>query len=126
MDAPWPGNVRELNNFVKRFLIMGDEALAIEELSASQNTLARAAAASVGRNGGHASTSSDLKMMVRDLKDVAEMEAITRTLMQCGWNRKRAATVLKISYKALLYKVRQYNIRPPAGSSITFVDKGLS
>lgn len=127
MDAPWPGNVRELNNFVKRFLIMGDEALAIEELGTSQQqAMTRAATVSVGTNLANTTARTDLKSMVRDLKDVAEMEAITRALMQCGWNRKRAAEVLKISYKALLYKVRQYNIRPPAGSALSFIDKELN
>jgi DNA-binding NtrC family response regulator len=88
--------------------------------------MTRAATASVGTNLANTSARTDLKSMVRDLKDVAEMEAISRALMQCGWNRKRAAEVLKISYKALLYKVRQYNIRPPAGSALSFIDKELN
>jgi DNA-binding NtrC family response regulator len=61
--------------------------------------------------------------MVRDMKDVAEMEAITKALAQSGWNRKRAAAKLKISYKALLYKVKQYKIQPPGGLAVGFVDK---
>jgi two-component system response regulator AtoC len=117
MEAPWPGNVRELNNFVKRFLILGDETLALEELRAAQPEPLPA-------NGG--AEPSDLKRMVRDMKDVAEIEAITRALAQCGWNRKRAAAKLKISYKALLYKVKQYRIQPPAGVGIGFVDKELN
>jgi two-component system, NtrC family, response regulator AtoC len=122
MEAPWPGNVRELNNFVKRFLVMGDESIAIEELTATQHAAARAASASISGVLSPAGTSG-LKSMVRDLKDVAEMEAITRALIQCGWNRKRAAAALKISYKAMLYKVRQYNIQPPSGGALSFVDK---
>ncbi len=112
MDAQWPGNVRELNNFVKRFLILGDESLAIEELRGS------ATESSSGSN-----PPGDLKQMVRDMKDVAEMEAITKALAQSGWNRKRAAAKLKISYKALLYKVKQYKIQPPGGLAVGFVDK---
>ena len=54
----------------------------------------------------------DLKQMVKSLKDGAEMEAIANALEENGWNRKRAATMLNISYKALLYKIRQYDIRP--------------
>ena len=57
------------------------------------------------------------------MKDGAEIEAITRTLMQTGWNRKRAAAILNISYKAMLYKVRQYGIKPPRNSALHFVDK---
>ena len=114
MEAPWAGNVRELNNFVKRFLILGDEALAIEELRSS---------ATAGSDGPANQAPSDLKQMVRDMKDVAEMEAITKALAQSGWNRKRAAAKLKISYKALLYKVKQYKIQPPGGIAAGFVDK---
>ena len=54
----------------------------------------------------------DLKEMVRNLKNGAEMEVIAQVLEETAWNRKRAATKLNISYKALLYKIRQYDIRP--------------
>jgi DNA-binding NtrC family response regulator len=50
--------------------------------------------------------------MVKSLKNEAEMEAIANALEENGWNRKRAAAVLNISYKALLYKIRQYGIHP--------------
>ena len=46
------------------------------------------------------------------MKDEAEMEAISRALTETNWNRKKAAVLLKISYKALLYKIRQYDIQP--------------
>jgi len=46
------------------------------------------------------------------LKNGAEMEAIANALEENGWNRKRAANCLNISYKALLYKIRQYDIQP--------------
>lgn len=114
MDAPWPGNVRELGNFVKRFLILGEESLALEELR--ESAVADAAAAPPKATG------DDLKVMVRGLKDTAEAEAITRALIQSGWNRKRAAERLNISYKALLYKVRQYNIRAPRAGAMGLVD----
>ena len=60
---------------------------------------------------------------MRGLKGGAEMEAISRALHQSGWNRKRAAESLQISYKALLYKIRQYNIRPLRPNGLGFVDK---
>ena len=50
--------------------------------------------------------------MVRTVKSGAEMEAISNALEKTGWNRKRAAMMLNLSYKALLYKIRQYDIRP--------------
>ena len=64
-----------------------------------------------------ATTSPDLKSMVRELKDQAEMQAIRETLAETKWNRRIAATRLNISYKALLYKIRQYNLAAPIQSA---------
>ena len=108
MQALWPGNLRELGNFLKRYLILGDETVAIQELQSLGSDLPGVNLAAEGE------PNRDLKSMVRGLKDGAEAEAISRTLVQTGWNRKRAATLLNISYKALLYKIQQYGIAPPA------------
>jgi len=100
----WPGNLRELENFVKRYLILGDESVVLGELEAAAVAPAEPAASRLaGANG-------DLKSLVRSVKDEAEIEAITRALERTRWNRKEAARLLQISYKALLYKIRQYNI----------------
>jgi DNA-binding NtrC family response regulator len=102
----WPGNLRELGNFVKRFLILGDEELAMQEMQAGGG-------ATAGGPSGMSATASEggLKGLVRGVKDEAEIEAITKALEQTNWNRKKAAALLKISYKALLYKIRQYEIQ---------------
>jgi DNA-binding NtrC family response regulator len=106
----WPGNLRELNNFLKRYLILGDENLAISEL--------------LPRNDGNGSMPGEsprttdgggLKSLARSAKDEAEALAITRALEQTNWNRKQAALILQISYKALLYKIRQYGIAESGG-----------
>lgn len=55
-------------------------------------------------------TPSNLKSLVQDSKDKVESEAIMLTLKRTKWNRKEAARQLKISYKALLYKIRQYDL----------------
>ena len=47
---------------------------------------------------------------LRSLRVEAEIYAISRTLEYTGWNRKRAASLLKISYRGLLYKIRYHNI----------------
>jgi DNA-binding NtrC family response regulator len=106
----WPGNLRELSNFVKRYLVLGDEEMAMTEL-APQGEKVQAATAAGGSNGS-AAGGSGLKSLVRSVKDEAEMEAISRALTETNWNRKKAAALLKISYKALLYKIRQYDIQP--------------
>jgi len=108
----WPGNLRELSNFIKRYLVLGDESLATSELQprpdggggAHFDSAGRAAAAATADSAG------GLKSLSRSAKDEAEAEAIARALEETNWNRKRAAALLKISYKALLYKIRQYGI----------------
>ena len=97
MAHSWPGNLRELSNFVKRYLILGDETLAVNELSPKGST------ADAEEDGG-------LKSLGRNAKDEAEADAISKALEQTNWNRKQAAAVLKISYKALLYKIRHYRL----------------
>jgi two-component system, NtrC family, response regulator AtoC len=105
----WPGNLRELSNFIKRYLVLGDETLAASELQpkpdggGGTHADGRSAAAGADSAGG-------LKSLSRNAKDEAEAEAIARALEETNWNRKQAAALLKISYKALLYKIRQYGI----------------
>jgi len=103
---PWPGNLRELENFVKRYVILEDNEGGLRELlemSATQHRTAPREEAAPTRNQG-------LKALVRGLKDEAEMEAIADALQKTHWCRKDAAKMLGISYKALLYKIRQFNL----------------
>lgn len=110
MAHSWPGNLRELENFVKRYLVLADEQMMIAELTPNK---------SHGGGPGELSGISaqpngeGLKKLVRNLKDEAEAEAIAQALEKTRWNRKQAAAELRISYKALLYKVRQYGLEPP-------------
>ena len=99
----WPGNIRQLENFVKRYLVLGDEDSAIRELEDEGDVPDFAKVVAL---------EPDFKEMVRTVKTGAEMEAISNALEKTGWNRKRAAMMLNLSYKALLYKIRQYDIRP--------------
>ena len=109
LDYSWPGNLRELSNFIKRFLILGDEKLAVNELQPKNDgngTHFDAASRNAAENNG----GGGLKSLARNAKDEAEAEAINKALEETNWNRKQAAALLKISYKALLYKIRQYGI----------------
>src|SRR5450631_3297210 len=107
----WPGNLRELNNFLKRYLILGDEKLAVSELLPRNDGTGSAPGDSSARGGD----SGGLKSLARTAKDEAEAQAITQALEQTNWNRKQAAAILQISYKALLYKIRQYGIAEAKG-----------
>jgi len=114
-EYSWPGNLRELNNFIKRYLVLGDEKLAIQELQPGNDghgTRPETAHSPAEPGGG-------LKSVARSAKDEAEAEAIRQALDQTNWNRKQAAALLQISYKALLYKIRQYGIAQSKSHKLT-------
>jgi two-component system response regulator AtoC len=101
---PWPGNVRELINVIKRLLVLGDESLVTAELKAYLPKPPVSVTSSASPGG--------IKSLVRSLKDEAEMAAIADALRETRGNRKEAARLLQLSYKALLYKMRQFGISP--------------
>jgi len=110
LEYTWPGNLRELSNFVKRYLILGDETLAIAELNPKNDLNGGPGTEPGTKSGASEGGGGGLKSLARNAKDEAEAAAITQALEQTNWNRKQAAALLKISYKALLYKIRQYGI----------------
>jgi transcriptional regulator with PAS, ATPase and Fis domain len=107
----WPGNLRELGNLVKRYLVLEDEKLVVEEMHAKcrEQDLDECDKSFTGSLGGRG-----LKALVRGLKDEAEAKEIQRVLQSTNWDRKLAAAELNISYKALSYKLKQYGISPPS------------
>ena len=102
----WPGNSRELEHVINRFLILGDEMAILADLSPFSNLHAESNSSQDQMKG------AGLKQLVRSLKGDAEASAIERILEANGWNRKAAANELQISYKALLYKIKQYDLAP--------------
>ena len=124
LQYAWPGNVRELHNFVQRYLVMADESMAVGELQANKGELilfnSGATDDAVRSISGSEETSpSDLKGLLRTLKDQTEVRAITKALHETNWNRKKAAVLLHISYRGLLYKIRQHEIPRPATGEAT-------
>jgi two-component system, NtrC family, response regulator AtoC len=103
----WPGNLRELGNFVKRYLVLQDERVIVDELRAKNQD---AGGGEPDQGNNLSPRPRGLKALVRTLKDDAEAKEIVRALGQANWNRKVAAAHLCISYKALLYKIKQYGI----------------
>jgi DNA-binding NtrC family response regulator len=133
-EYEWPGNVRELENLIKRMVILGTDApirrevadsiagraMRMSAIPALQSSAADAqppppppapaapapeAAAPAPTATGNVTGS--LKDIARNAAREAERELIFRTLQQTRWNRREAAEILGISYKALLYKIKE-------------------
>jgi two-component system response regulator AtoC len=112
MQYEWPGNVRELENLIKRVVVLGSETHAREELVhlvAAHRPAGPAPARRVPVPAVEASdaTTRSLKDISRSAARVVERELILKMLQQTRWNRKETAGNLGISYKALLYKIKE-------------------
>jgi two-component system response regulator AtoC len=131
-EYEWPGNVRELENVLKRTVILGSDESIRRDLAdtiagrrrlaspipALQATAAPplmpvgaagapTAAVPPGAPPAAAAWSGSLKDIARHAAREAERELIHRTLLQTRWNRREAAEILGVSYKALLYKIKE-------------------
>jgi DNA-binding NtrC family response regulator len=126
-DYSWPGNVRELENMIKRAVVLQTEALVQQEI-ALRSEKPWAPKPEVGsppvQAAAPVATSAipDSEMGLKDIARRAAMAAekavIKEVLEKVRWNRAEAARLLKISYKAMLYKIRQVGLddRPERGS----------
>jgi two-component system, NtrC family, response regulator AtoC len=108
MQYHWPGNLRELDSFVKRFLVLGDEQVMMQELAQC-----RALPVPPAVDANIPTPDGGLKKLLSNLKGDAEAKVIASVLQRNHWRRKKTAAELKISYKALLYKMRQHGIVGP-------------
>ena len=98
---PWPGNIRELENLARKMVVFGDAQVVIKDFEWS-------AAPKPGLQIAAQVTS--LKVAARAASVKAERELILQALDRTHWNRKRAARELQISYKSLLYKIKQIGV----------------
>lgn len=128
----WPGNVRELENAIRRFLIMRSADAIIRDLHVipARNPITPALAL-IGPNAtaDEPVPVSDVDSSILDevvkAKQQAETDAIVAALNSTHWNRKQAAALLRIDYKALLYKMKKLGIEGKSGSSIAAQEKQL-
>lgn len=101
---PWMGNLHELEEAMRTIVAVGNVRVAISAIQSSAVTPTREKKSS--------SESVSLKQVARAASQRAERELILKVLSRTQWNRKRAAQELRISYKALLYKLKEINTSP--------------
>jgi len=109
----WPGNLRELRNFITRTLVLQDQESAYNHLRAKTRAMSAASIAhpSAATVGGMETVGVEgMRSVVNGVKNQTEIRMIQDALSACGWNRRKAANNLNISYRALLYKIQQHGL----------------
>jgi transcriptional regulator with PAS, ATPase and Fis domain len=115
----WPGNVRELENVIRRVLVFGNSGLLLGELIPAprngngngQPASDLAADLGLPRSNGHVPTLTQFDQA----RSRAEASVILAALGRVHWNRKKAASLLNVDYKSLLYKMRKLGIDTNGG-----------
>jgi two-component system response regulator AtoC len=100
----WPGNIRELENLMKRYVILGAEDVISNDLQPREDDLVTA---DINLDGP-----ISLKKLTRQATRQLERKIILKVLHNHHWNRKQTAKTLNISYRALLYKIRDAGLPP--------------
>jgi two-component system, NtrC family, response regulator AtoC len=100
----WPGNIRELENLIKRYVILGNEEVISSDLVTHEQEYVNP---EINVDGP-----ISLKKLTRQATRELERKIILKVLQAHHWNRKQAARALNISYRALLYKIRDAGLPP--------------
>ena len=125
----WPGNVRELQNVLKRLMLLGDGIDNLDDILMGPPARTRAGGSPAPAeqppspmdflgfdiNKPPDLSSLSLKKIKKKAMDHVEKEVIAYVLQKTGWNRSKATKILNISYKTLLYKIRDLGVEPPDG-----------
>jgi len=109
-EYDWPGNIRELENTVKRIILLGEEEALAGAIGNSIDGKMDHFISKVSQNNLKGRTPPNLKQIGKKAAEFAEKEVIQKILQETHWNRKRAAELLQVSYKALLYKIQKYQV----------------
>lgn len=108
----WPGNIRELENLIKRIVILGEEDTIIKLLNdkMKNDMMINSIASAESNSSANLKGLFNLKEAGKKAIEKAEKDIIEATLHETRWNRREAAKLLRISYKALLYKIEKYGL----------------
>ncbi|HVN04500.1 MAG TPA: sigma-54 dependent transcriptional regulator [Bryobacteraceae bacterium] len=123
LEYDWPGNLREMENLMRRLLVMQDPDDLVRQLLS--NAAASASGSVIRFHPPGPGSSFTVLEKVDEAKRKAETEAILRALDASRWNRKQAARILRIDYKALLYKMRKLEIDRVASSHLRSAAGGV-
>jgi two-component system response regulator AtoC len=108
----WPGNIRELENMIKRIVLFGKEGMVLHSISSKRldDGINHESYENLLPNPLAQNKSFNLKEVGKSAAEVAEKEIIQSILQETHWNRKQTAKLLRVSYKALLYKIQKYHL----------------
>jgi two-component system response regulator AtoC len=119
----WPGNVRELENVIRRAMVLRDWNFIYRELPVDKDeydegitlfgdSKSRFVWSEEKVKGSFAASDFSLRTITKAYVSEVEKEAILRALKETQWNRRKAAGLLKISYKTLLNRILEFDLRP--------------
>lgn len=116
LNYDWPGNVRELQNAVSRYVVLGkfahEDSVDFAPTLVEEEPELPVIEEEFYEEEAPRERRMTLKEIAREASRRAEKEAILRVLEATRWNKSKAAKILKISYKALLYKIKDCGIDP--------------